>query len=84
MTNSQTTEQLRGRIAAAVHLAVREHTGGDGLGACLDYAVAGAALASRVFGNEYVPQAGSLLLSRTPARPTRCLLSTPAAAVWRG
>lgn len=58
--------QLRHRIADAVHHAVCEFTDSDGYGRCLLYAVAGAHLASRVFGTLYMPAAGSLGILADP------------------
>jgi hypothetical protein len=62
--------RLRAIVAEAVHRAVTEHTGTDGLGCCMLYALVGMMTASRVLKAHYVPAAGSLYLIPDPADPT--------------
>jgi hypothetical protein len=60
---------LRAAVAEAVHQTVCDETGSDGFGHCMLYAIVGAFTARHVFGHDYLPQAGSLLLQHDPADP---------------
>ena len=55
----------RERLATAVHRAICQATGTDGLNHCADYAHAGVLLATMLFGRQYKIQAGGLAL-QTP------------------
>ena len=57
---------LRSRLAEVVHRAVREVSGTDGVGRCIDYAVAGALLLKKALKRTYHLQAGSLSLLADP------------------
>jgi hypothetical protein len=61
------------RLAHAVHKAVCEYHGDDGLGHCADYAFAGAVLLSALTKKRYIPQAGSLWVNGDPGDPTLCM-----------
>jgi hypothetical protein len=65
----------RPRIAEAVHRAVCEFVGGDGVGECMGYAFAGCALTRDVFrGANYIVQAGTLHVWPDPDRhPDYCV-----------
>lgn len=57
---------LRNRISAVTHEVVCEYTNSDGSKSCLEYAIAGALLATKVFGTTYFPQAGKLSVKCDP------------------
>lgn len=59
-------QEIKMNIAEAVHRAVCQQTQSDGCGRCLDYAIAGMALASKLLGRKYVVQAGTLYLVADP------------------
>jgi hypothetical protein len=59
-------EHVRRLVADATHRAVAEHTGTDGFGHCMGYAMVGMCVASRAFGRDFFPQAGSLYLHPDP------------------
>lgn len=65
----RSVEDVRKAVSDAVHHAVREATGTDGAGFCLDYAVVGSRLASMAFGRRYIPQAGGMMARSTPGHP---------------
>ena len=68
---------IRDNISRAVHEAVSEMFGNDGIGRCMYYSFAGALLASRVIGKPYYPQAGILNVVCDPAEPELCWAMDP-------
>jgi hypothetical protein len=61
-----TREKQKTLIAEAVHLAVCEFTGTNGMGACMYYAATGWFVACKAFRKPYTLQAGSLYLVAAP------------------
>jgi hypothetical protein len=59
-------DTIRQRIASATHRAVCDFTNSDGCGRCFQYALAGWALATKVFQRPYMLQAGSLYIVVDP------------------
>jgi hypothetical protein len=59
-------EVLRRLVTDATHRVVTEHTGTDGLGHCMGYALVGMYVARHAFGREFFAQAGSLYLHPDP------------------
>lgn len=65
-TRNQKHSLARQLISDGVHEAVCDFTGSDGVGRCVLYSIAGAVVASRVFGRSYYPQVGKFLLRTDP------------------
>lgn len=61
--SAATADFTRAQIADAIDRAVRDVTGTDGVGHCAIYALAGAVVANIVTGDEYLPQAGKLVVA---------------------